>query len=284
MIRLKTRMLAMLLAISSMLLAANVSNAQAVPVTGGNVEGKMLPSGITAYLGIPFAAPPVGNLRWRPPQPVVPWKDVRQAKAAPPACMQKDAHEPISEDCLYLNVWTPKDARPGVKLPVMVYIYGGGFSAGSASSPTASGVGLAGKGVIFVAGNYRVGTFGFLAHPDLDKENALGASGNYGMLDQVAVLKWTRANIARFGGDPGNVTLAGLSAGSVSTSAQHASALGKGHQRQFAYLGSWRVPQQSRCRRGWVEGAGAIGRTYDGADARLAGREDPCHTRRPAQH
>jgi para-nitrobenzyl esterase len=228
MIRLKANMLAVLLAAGCSLVAATAANAQTVRVTGGQVEGKTLPSGITAYMGIPFAAPPLGSLRWRPPQPVTPWKDVRQAKTSPPACMQKDAHEPISEDCLYLNVWTPKNARPGAKLPVMVYIYGGGFSAGSASAPTASGVGLAGKGIIFVAGNYRVGTFGFLAHPDLDKENAKGASGNYGMLDQVAVLKWTRANIARFGGDIGNVTLAGLSAGSVSTSAQHASAMGKG--------------------------------------------------------
>ena len=225
MICLKAHMLGVLLGSG---LCAVVANAQTVAVTGGKVEGKTLPSGITAYMGVPFAAPPLGDLRWRPPQPVTPWKDVRQAKTAPSACMQKDAHEKISEDCLYLNVWVPKGARAGAKLPVMVYIYGGGFSAGSASAPTASGVGLAGKGVIFVAGNYRVGPFGFLAHPDLDKESAQGASGNYGMLDQVAVLKWAHNNIARFGGDPGNVTLAGLSAGSVSTSAQHASALGKG--------------------------------------------------------
>lgn len=200
-----------------------------VRVTGGQVSGKVLANGITTYLGIPFAAPPLNELRWKPPQPAAPWNGVKQAVTAPPACMQADPKgEPISEDCLYLNVWTPKGAHPGAKIPVMVYIYGGGFSAGSASSPPSSGIGLASKGVIFVAGNYRVGMFGFMAHPELSKESPVGASGDYGMLDQVAVLKWVQANIARFGGDPKNVTLAGLSAGSVSSSAQHASPLSKG--------------------------------------------------------
>lgn len=200
-----------------------------VRVTGGQVSGKALANGIIAYLGIPFAAPPLNALRWKPPQPIAPWSGVKQAVTAPPACMQADPKgEQISEDCLYLNVWTPKGAHPGAKIPVMVYIYGGGFSAGSASSPPSSGIGLASKGVIFVAGNYRVGMFGFMAHPELSKESPVGASGDYGMLDQVAVLKWVQANIARFGGDPKNVTLAGLSAGSVSSSAQHASPLSKG--------------------------------------------------------
>lgn len=200
-----------------------------VLVTGGQVSGKALANGVTAYLGIPFAAPPLNELRWKPPQPVESWNGVKQAVTPPPACMQADPKgEQMSEDCLYLNVWTPKDAQAGAKIPVMVYIYGGGFSAGSASSPPSSGTGLAGKGVIFVAGNYRVGMFGFMAHPELNKESPFGASGDYGMLDQVAVLKWVQANIARFGGDPKNVTLAGLSAGSVSSSAQHASPLSKG--------------------------------------------------------
>ena len=200
-----------------------------VHITGGQVSGKKLSNGITAYLGIPFAAPPTNELRWKPPQPVVSWNGVKRAEMAPPACMQADPKgETISEDCLYLNVWVPKGAHAGGKIPVMVYIYGGGFSAGSASSPPSSGIGLAGKGVIFVAGNYRVGMFGFMAHPELSKESPAGASGDYGMLDQVAVLKWVQANIARFGGDPKNVTLAGLSAGSVSSSAQHASPLSKG--------------------------------------------------------
>ncbi len=200
-----------------------------VRVTGGLVAGKQLANGIGAYLGIPFAAPPLQELRWRPPTPVTSWTGIRKAVTLPPACMQSDPKgEAISEDCLYLNVWTPKGARAGAKIPVMVYIYGGGFSQGSASSSPSSGIGLAGKGVIFVAGNYRVGPFGFMAHPALNKENAAGASGDYGMLDQVAVLKWVRENIARFGGDPNNVTLAGLSAGSVSSSAQHASPLSRG--------------------------------------------------------
>lgn len=204
-------------------------NAGLVRVTGGEVLGKKLANGITAYLGIPFAAPPIGEFRWKPPQPVSSWSGVKEVVTAPPACMQAEPKgEPISEDCLYLNVWTPKGARPGEKIPVMVYIYGGGFSAGSASSPPSSGIGLASKGVIFVSGNYRVGILGFMAHPELSKESPAGASGSYGMLDQVAVLKWVQANIARFGGDPNNVTLAGLSAGSVSSSAQHASPLAKG--------------------------------------------------------
>ena len=199
-----------------------------VAVTGGRVAGNLLPTGVKAYLGIPFAAPPMGDLRWKAPQAVIAWKGVRQALTLPPACMQTGIAEPISEDCLYLNLWTPPKAEAGAKLPVIVYIYGGGFSRGSASSPLVSGARLARKGVIYVAGNYRVGPFGFLAHPDLDKENPHNASGDYGLLDQLAVLQWVHANIARFGGDPGNVTVVGHSAGSVSASALQASPLAKG--------------------------------------------------------
>jgi len=199
-----------------------------VAVTGGRVAGNLLPNGVRAYLGIPFAAPPVGPLRWKEPQPVVAWQGVREALTRPPACMQTGIAEPISEDCLYLNLWAPAKAKAGAKLPVIVYIYGGGFSRGSASSPLVSGAPLAAKGVIYVAGNYRVGPFGFLAHPDLDKENPHNASGDYGLLDQLAVLKWVHANIARFGGDPGNVTVVGHSAGSVSASALQASPLAAG--------------------------------------------------------
>ena len=199
-----------------------------VAVTGGRVAGNLLPNGVKAYLGIPFAAPPVGNLRWKEPQPVVAWKGIREALALPPACMQTGIAEPISEDCLYLNLWAPAKAKAGAKLPVIVYIYGGGFSRGSASSPVVSGAPLAAKGVIYVAGNYRVGPFGFLAHPDLDKENSHNASGDYGLLDQLAVLQWVHANIAQFGGDPGNVTVVGHSAGSVSASALQASPLAAG--------------------------------------------------------
>ena len=199
-----------------------------VRVTGGSLAGNLLPGGVKAYLGIPFAAPPVGDLRWKEPQAVIPWQGVREALARPPACMQTGIAEPISEDCLYLNLWAPANVRAGAKLPVVVYIYGGGFSRGSASSPLVAGAHLAEKGVVYVAGNYRVGPFGFLAHPDLDKENSHNASGNYGLLDQLAVLKWVHTNIARFGGDPGNVTVVGHSAGSVSASALHASPLAAG--------------------------------------------------------
>ena len=124
-----------------------------VTITGGRVAGNLLPSGVKAYLGIPFAAPPVGALRWKAPQPVLAWKGVRQALALPPACMQPGITEPISEDCLYLNLWTPPKAKAGARLPVVVYIYGGGFSRGSASSPLVAGAQLARKGVIYVAGN-----------------------------------------------------------------------------------------------------------------------------------
>lgn len=199
-----------------------------VMVTGGKVAGNQLANGVKTYFGIPFAAPPTGALRWKEPQPVTPWNGVREAVGLPPACMQIGISEPISEDCLYLNLWSPAQAKPGAKLPVVVYIYGGGFARGSASAPTASGASLAAKGVIFVAGNYRVGAFGFMAHPELSKESPHNASGDYGLLDQLAVLKWVQANIAKFGGDPGNVTVIGHSAGSVSASALHASPLARG--------------------------------------------------------
>ena len=224
--------IALLLGAVSLPLDAQILD-QAIPgdpvaVTGGRVAGNLLPNGVKAYLGIPFAAPPVGNLRWKEPQPVTPWKGIREALTLPPACMQTGIAEPISEDCLYLNLWAPAKAKAGARLPVIVYIYGGGFSRGSASSPVVAGAHLAAKGVIYVAGNYRVGPFGFLAHPDLDKENPHSASGDYGLLDQLAVLKWVHANITRFGGDPGNVTVVGHSAGSVSASALQASPLAAG--------------------------------------------------------
>lgn len=199
-----------------------------VAVSGGLIAGNVLPGGVKEYLGVPFAAPPVDELRWKPPAPVVPWHGVRQAVQMPPACYQDSANEPIAEDCLYLNLWLPPKAARGRKLPVVVYIYGGGFAHGSASSPLSNGANLAAKGVILVEGNYRVGNFGFLAHPDLDKESPHNASGDYGMLDQLAVLQWVQANIARFGGDTGNVTVVGHSAGSVSASALHASPLARG--------------------------------------------------------
>lgn len=208
-----------------------------IAVTGGRVAGQMLPSGVKAYLGIPFASPPIMDRRWKEPQPVQPWNGVRYAVSYPPMCPQGmrgpgQNHyfgpEPTTEDCLYLNVWAPGTAHADAKLPVVVWIYGGAFSGGSTSMMWARGENLAKKGVIYVGANYRLGNLGFLAHPELSRESAHGASGNYGFLDQVAALQWVQANIAKFGGDPANVTVMGQSAGSMAISSLHASPLAKG--------------------------------------------------------
>jgi len=191
-----------------------------VAVTGGTVQGVIV-DGVAAFKGIPFAAPPTGPNRWRAPQPVVPWTGTMTADHFAPACMQDPAmltfvgsDSGVSEDCLYLDVWTPA-RTPGEKLPVMVWIYGGGFSAGATSSPTYAGEELAKLGVVQVNVAYRVGPFGFLAHPELSKESGKG-SGTYGLRDQIAGLQWVQRNIAAFGGDPANVTIFGESAGAIS--------------------------------------------------------------------
>ena len=222
--------------------------ADQVRTKGGVVEGLTEPAGsVRVFRGIPYAAPPVGDLRWREPQPAASWKGVRKALEFGPRCVQGPIFDDMvfrdqpSEDCLYLNVWTP--ARSAAeKLPVMVWIHGGGFQAGSASEPRQDGARLARKGVVVVSLNYRLGVFGFLAHPELTKESGRGASGNYGLLDQVAALRWVRDNVAAFGGDPGNVTIFGESAGSLAVSALMASPLARGlFQRAIgesgAYLG-----------------------------------------------
>jgi para-nitrobenzyl esterase len=176
---------------------------------------------VRVFKGIPFAAPPVGSLRWRPPQPPAKWQGVRKADQFGARCMQGGGGggrqggpppQPISEDCLYLNVWTPAGAASD-RLPVIVWSYGGAFTGGSGSLPQYDGEQLARKGVVFVTYNYRLGPFGFFAHPELSKESGHRASGNYGMMDLVAALQWVQANIAAFGGDPGRVTLMGESAG-----------------------------------------------------------------------
>jgi carboxylesterase type B len=232
---LKTLMLAVLTAAS---LAAAIP--QPVRVTGGllsGVPGKD-PS-ILTFKGIPFAAPPVGGLRWRAPQPVVPWQGVRQSGKFSAGCIQHVVserkpwthefmtHGDISEDCLYLNVWTSAVSAAG-RQPVFVYIYGGGFSEGSAQVPVYDGEGLARKGLVVVTFNYRVGVLGFLVHPSLAAESAHHVSGNYGMLDQVAALRWVHDNISAFGGDPNRVTIAGQSAGGISVHDLTASPLAKG--------------------------------------------------------
>ncbi len=189
---------------------------------------------VLTYLGIPYAAPPVGDLRWRPPQPAAAWTGIRQGDKFGARCMQGSVFDDMifrdsgsSEDCLYLNVWTPADTSAG-KLPVMVWIYGGGFVGGATSEPRQDGASLAAKKVIVVSMNYRLGVFGFLAHPGLVKESEHHAAGNYGLIDQVAALQWVQRNIAAFGGDPQNVTIFGESAGSFSVSGLVATPLAKG--------------------------------------------------------
>src|ERR1022692_1026940 len=201
----------------------------------GVLEGVVSADGkVRTFKGIPYAAPPVGTLRWRPPQPVSPWAGVRKAADYGARAMQGRIFSDMvfhddgpSEDCLYLNLWMPADpGRAG--LPVMVWIHDGGFVAGSSSEPRQDAGNLSKKGVMVVSFNYRMGVFGFLAHPELARESGRGASGNYGLLDQVAALEWVRRNIAAFGGDPDNVTIFGESAGSEAVSGLVASPLARG--------------------------------------------------------
>ena len=223
-----------------------------VHVGGGLISGvKSAPGDVVAYKGIPFAAPPIGGLRWKAPQAVTPWEGVKKCSAFGPSPMQAKPvpfmvytpeflipEQPISEDCLYLNVWTK--AHKGEKKPVFVWIYGGGFSSGGTAVPIYDGGDMARKGIIFVSVNYRVGVFGFLAHPGLTKESPDKASGNYGLLDQIAALKWVKKNIAAFGGNPDNVTIDGQSAGSMSVNCLVASPVAKGlFKKAIAESGSY---------------------------------------------
>lgn len=196
----------------------------------GNYDSK---TGIQLYLGIPFAKPPIGNLRWKAPQPADSWKGVKETKKFGPRPIQaivfgdmNSRSNGLSEDCLYLNVWTPAK-RNAASLPVLVYFYGGGFVAGDGSEPRYDGESMAKKGIVTVTVNYRLNIFGFFAHPQLSAEAPYKASGNYGLLDQQLALKWVQQNIASFGGDPKRVTIAGESAGSISVSYQMASPLSK---------------------------------------------------------
>lgn len=213
------------------LFASGCSNMQKQPslvkVEGGLVQGTV-DSGLTVFKGIPFAAPPVGDLRWRAPQPVTDWDTVLQAdKFAPGPVQAWDSPSGKSEDCLYLNIWTPAKSTKD-RIPVLVWIYGGGFNGGSTSVPGYNGEHLARKGVVLVSIAYRVGRLGFFAHPELSAENEHHASGNYGLMDMIAGLKWIRKNIAAFGGDPNKVTIFGESAGGIAVSMLCASPLAKG--------------------------------------------------------
>lgn len=200
----------------------------------GTIEGNYSTrTGIQTYFGIPFAKPPVDSLRWKPPQPLEPWEGVKITKTFGPRPMQRmvfgdmrSRSAGVSEDCLYLNVWTPAK-RNTTGLPVLVYFYGGGNVAGDASEYRYDGASMAQKGMVVVTANYRLNVFGYLAHPDLTVESPVGASGNYGSLDQVATLEWVRRNIAAFGGDPDKVTIAGESAGSKGVSTLMASPLSR---------------------------------------------------------
>lgn len=191
-----------------------------VTVQGGVLRGHRSGAG-AVFLGIPYGAPPTGALRWRPPQPVQPWRATRDALAYGPHPLQPDNSllrpGPMSEDCLYLNVWTPT-LDPGARLPVLVWVHGGGFHSGSGAEMHSEGTALAAQGAVVVTFSYRVGVFGFLAHPALSRENEHGVSGNWGLRDQLAALHWVRDNIAAFGGDPDRVTAFGVSAGSASIS------------------------------------------------------------------
>lgn len=206
-------------------------SAPAVKIDSGPVEGTNLASGVQAFLGIPYAAPPVRDLRWKDPQPVSAWQSTYHADRYAPQCMQPQRNlranqysgaEITSEDCLYLNVWT----RPGLKkAPVIVFIHGGGFYIGSSGMPIYGGEEVSKAGAVFVNFNYRLGALGFMAHPELSAESPHRTSGNYAFLDQIAALKWVARNIARFGGDPANVTIMGQSAGSMSVQVLQASPL-----------------------------------------------------------
>lgn len=274
-------------------LCIGMANAQqpatipAVKTVSGLVSGTVNTRGdIQVYKGIPFAAPPVGALRWKAPQPPKPWKGVRQCVAFGPSPMQgKPAPfsmwseeflipaAPISEDCLYLNVWTGATNKKE-KRPVLVWIYGGGFSSGGSAVPIYDGEAMAQKGIVFVSFNYRVGPFGFFAHPELTKESGNNASGNYGLMDQLHALQWVQQNIAAFGGDPQNVTIAGQSAGAMSVNCLVASPLAKGlFQKAIAHSGAMFSEGWTRLNR--AEEAGVKAMEKVGAKSVAALRELP---------
>jgi para-nitrobenzyl esterase len=216
---------------------------QTISTAAGLVSGTTDATGdVQIFKGIPFAAPPVGPLRWREPQPHTPWTGVRHCADFGPNPIQEGWGGPGKEDCLYLNVWTAK-TNSSAKKPVMVWIYGGGFTGGSGAGGWCDGEAMARKGVVFVTFNYRVGVLGFLAHPALSSESPNHVSGNYGILDQIAALHWVKRNIAAFGGDPANVTIAGESAGSCSINTLIASPLARGlFRRAIAESGAFFKP------------------------------------------
>ena len=222
-----------ILSLATLLFSMSMMAQTQVKTAEGILEGKDL-SGITIFKGVPFAAPPVGNLRWKAPQPVQKWEGVRKATEYGPNPMQEALFGDMnfgtkvnSEDCLYLNIWTPAKTMKE-HLPVLIYFNGGGLMAGSGSEPRYAGDAMARKGIISITANYREGIFGFFAHPQLSKETSYKGSGNYGFMDQVAAIRWVKDNIEAFGGDPNRITIVGESAGSISVSALMASPLCQG--------------------------------------------------------
>lgn len=228
------RIIASYVLISVAILASAASAADRVKTASGILEGTVnADSSVRIFRGVPFAAPPVGDLRWQPPQPVKHWSGGRKAVDFGPRCMQARVFGDIvfrskemSEDCLNLTIWTPARSK-NERLPVYLWFYGGGFAAGANDEARYDGESFAKHGIVVVNANYRLGIFGFFAHPELTKESPHKASGNYGLLDQVAALEWVRQNIAAFGGDPQKVTIGGESAGSLSVSALMASPLSR---------------------------------------------------------
>ena len=256
------------LAFALVAMAANAQNPK-VETLNGTIEG-INESGVKVFKGVPFAAPPVGELRWKAPQPVEKWSGVRKADKFGDDPMQEPlfgdmASEAgrMSEDCLYLNIWTPAKTM-AEKLPVLIYFNGGGLMAGSGSEPRYAGLSMARKGIISITANYREGIFGFFAHPELSKETSYKGSGNYGFLDQLAAIKWVHDNISAFGGDPDRITIVGESAGSMSVSALMASPLSKGLFAQAmgssgSVIGFNAIPTLEEAEKAGVEKAKQIG-------------------------
>ena len=241
-----------------MLPLCSIAQQTIINTASGKVEG-LVHEGINVFKGIPFAEPPVGPLRWKAPVPIAAWSGTKKCIAygaspvqndpVPFMCWSKEfliPKEPISEDCLYLNVWT-KSTSTNSKKPVLVYIYGGGFRSGGSACPIYDGEAIAKKDLVFVSFNYRVGVFGFLSHPELSKETPYNTSGNYALLDMIAALKWVQQNIASFGGDPTKVTIAGQSAGAFAVNFLCASPLAKGlFTRAIAQSGGSVLPSAIR--------------------------------------
>jgi para-nitrobenzyl esterase len=248
-VRIALAMMAAFVVVTSVTVPAAIS--EPVKLDSGLVSGIAgTQAGVRVFKGIPFSAPPIGDLRWKAPQPVARWEGVRTADRFGPVCVQPagvgrlnvavlPTGPPTSEDCLYLNVWTAA-AAASERRPVMVWIYGGAFSEGAGSVLLYDGESLAKKGAVVVTLNYRLGAFGFFTHPELSKESGRNASGNYGVLDAIAVLRWIRNNISGFGGDPGNVTIFGQSAGAMMVSSLVGSPEARGlFRRAIAQSGGW---------------------------------------------